>query len=239
MRNYLILALSLFLLSSCDYFSGKRVRGDGNVVAQSRSLDGFSGVDVSGAIEVVVRQDAAYSVKVETDNNLQEYVEIYSEGGILRIQNRNRFRLVPSRRVIVYVTGPDLTSFSASGACKIKSENKITASAPVDIDATGASRIQLDINAPSVDVRLTGASSASLKGETKELSIRSTGSSDVNAFELLSENTDVEVTGAGNAEVFASVKLEAEGTGASRIRYKGNASVSSNTSGASSVQKVN
>ena len=239
MRNYLVLAFSLFLLSSCDYFSGTRVRGDGNVVAQSRTVDGFSGVDVSGAIEVVVRQDAAYSVKVETDNNLQEYVEVHNEGGILRIQNRNRFRLLPSRRVIVYVTGPGLTSFSASGACKIKSENKITATSPVDIDATGASGIHLDINAPSVDVSLTGASSASLKGETKELSISSSGSSDVNAFELLSENTDVDVSGAGNAEVFASVKLEAEGSGASKIRYKGNASVSSNTSGASSVQKVN
>jgi hypothetical protein len=49
----------------------------------------------------------------------------------------------------------------------------------------------------------------------------------------------VHISGAGDAEVFASVKLDAHVTGAGDIRYKGNPpQVIHNTSGAGSIQKA-
>ena len=46
------------------------------------------------------------------------------------------------------------------------------------------------------------------------------------------------MSGAGDAEVFASVKLDVEVSGASDVKYKGNAAVSQDVSGAGSVKKV-
>ncbi|MCP2936704.1 DUF2807 domain-containing protein, partial [Salmonella enterica subsp. enterica serovar Typhimurium] len=63
--------------------------------------------------------------------------------------------------------------------------------------------------------------------------------SDAKCFDLKSENTKVEISGAGDAEVFASVQLDARVSGAGSVKYKGNAaSVNQKVSGAGSVKKV-
>jgi hypothetical protein len=49
----------------------------------------------------------------------------------------------------------------------------------------------------------------------------------------------VAISGAGSAEVYASVKLDATVSGAGNVNYKGNASeVNQHVSGAGSVKKV-
>jgi hypothetical protein len=65
------------------------------------------------------------------------------------------------------------------------------------------------------------------------------GASEFRCFDLMAESADVNVSGASNADVFASVNLKAEASGASNIRYKGKPSVSSNTSGAGNVASAN
>lgn len=235
----LVPALLLVLLtaSSCNYFGGKYVRGDGNVVTRERSVSDFSGVDVSGAIDVVVTQDSAYSVRVETDNNLQDLVEIYNSNGVLQIHSRNNFNLDPSRKTIVHVAAPAIRGFYVSGASSIRSTNKMNATGPVEIDITGASDINLDINSPEVRVDMSGASKAIMKGETRDLSIEGSGASHVKAYDLLSENADIRISGASSAEIYASVKLEADASGASHIKYRGKAAVNSNSSGASHIDR--
>ena len=46
------------------------------------------------------------------------------------------------------------------------------------------------------------------------------------------------MSGACDAEVFASVKLDVKASGASDVKYKGNAAVSQHVSGAGNVKKV-
>jgi len=56
---------------------------------------------------------------------------------------------------------------------------------------------------------------------------------------MKAENTKVDISGAGSAEVYASVKLDAEVSGAGSIKYKGNAgNVIQQVSGAGSVKKA-
>jgi hypothetical protein len=55
----------------------------------------------------------------------------------------------------------------------------------------------------------------------------------------MAENTKVDISGAGSAEVFASVKLDAHVSGAGKVRYKGDAAnVQQQVSGAGSVKKA-
>ena len=239
MRFLLILlcVIAASTITSCHYFHGERVHGDGNVISQNRAITDFNKVDVSSAIELYITQDANYAVKVETDNNLQPYVEIYKEGDVLHVHQKNNISLDPTGSLKVYVSMPTLRELEVSGACEVKGLSKITSTEAIDINVSGASRITLDITAPDIELDLTGASSAELRGQTKDLSIDGSGSSDIRAFELLSENTRVSMSGAGHADVYASVKLDAHASGASEIIYKGNGSMSANTSGASSVKK--
>lgn len=239
MKRILVIAtLSLVFLSSCNFFGGRRVSGDGNVTTQTRTATGFTAVDVSGAIDIYLTQDPAYGVKVEADDNLQELIEVYTSNGILRIKPKDNFNLDPSRDIKVYVSAPAFKDLRASGACKVNTQTRLTSEDKMSIDLTGACDADLDVKSPELRVELSGASNAKLKGETKNLHIEGSGAMHVKAFELMAETADIDISGASNAEVFASQKIDASGSGASEIRYKGNATINSNTSGASSVKKV-
>lgn len=236
-RLILFIAASI-VFASCDYIGGRRISGNGNVSTESRPLTGFTGIRVGGAVDVVVTQDSAFGVKVETDENLQQYYETYVEDGMLRIREVRNMNPRPSRKTIVHVSAPELRNFGVSGACSVKSTNRLRSGETILVDISGASDADLDLDAPAVAVELTGASSADLKGQTQTLTIKGSGSSDVNAYDLLSENTEVRLSGAGSAEVHASLKLEAKTSGAAHIRYRGSPSLNSSISGAGSVKQV-
>ncbi|HET9430498.1 MAG TPA: head GIN domain-containing protein [Chitinophagaceae bacterium] len=232
------LLISAALGSSCNYLGGQRIKGDGNVITQDRNITAFTGVDVSGAIDVVLTQDSAFSVKVETDNNLQELIEVYKDGDVLRIHNRRNFNLDPSEKTTVYVAAPAFKQLEVSGASTLKTANMLSSTDWIRFKISGASKADMQLKAPNVEADVNGASSAVLRGETRDLTLEGSGASDIHAFELLSETARVDISGAANAEVFASMSLEARASGASNVRYKGNATVNSNTSGASDVKKV-
>ncbi len=233
----LVAAITVLLFSSCDEITGERIRGNGNVISQARSQTNFTGVEVSDAIHVYVKTDSAFSVKVEADENLQQHIIITEVNGVLRIREEDGTNLNATGKIKVYVSAPSIKSLDASGASKIISENELTTDA-IDIDVTGASSAELELKTPKVSASMSGASHITLFGKTKDLIIKGSGASDANCYELLSENADVDLSGASNAEVFASVKLNAEASGASDVRYKGSAVASQRTSGAGSVKKV-
>ncbi|MBI3139560.1 MAG: DUF2807 domain-containing protein [Sphingobacteriales bacterium] len=236
-RTVVFLLACVMVLGSCRDFFGRKVRGNGNIKTESRTVDAFNGVRVSGAIDIYVRQDSVRSVRVEADENLQQYVEVGTDGNMLEIHPRSGVNLRPTRSIRVYVGGPDLSRFNASGACDIISENKITSPGNLKVSLSGACDTKLEINAPDVEVSVSGAGSVTLKGETRNLRVDGSGSTDIKCFDLMAENVNVDISGAGNAEVFASVKLDVDVSGAADVRYKGNATVNQRISGAGTVRK--
>jgi hypothetical protein len=201
-------------------------------------MTGYNSIDVSGDIDVYVKQDSSQSVKVVTDDNLQEYLSIRENGGVLYIDVRRNYNLRPSSEIKVYVTGPVFRKFDASGACNFYTENQISSNEDIAIELSGASDAKLDLKAPRITGDLTGAGSLTLKGETKDLELDGTGSSNLKCLGMMAENVDVDITGAGDAEVYASVKLDVSVTGAGSVKYKGNANVNQKVSGAGSVKKI-
>ena len=240
MKNVFFFSLIILLFTtSCHEIMGRRVRGSGHITPETRSVSGFTRVDVSGAIDVFVRQDSSTSVKVEADDNIQQFVRVEANGSTLEIYTEDGFNLRPSHKIKVYVSNPNFNGFQVSGASSITGENEISSSENIDINLSGARDGILDINAPKVNVEVTGASSVNLRGHTKDLDANASGASKIRGYELLSENANVDVSGASHAELYASVRLDGEASGASHVSYLGNASNSVNQSGASHVGKKN
>jgi hypothetical protein len=78
-----------------------------------------------------------------------------------------------------------------------------------------------------------------LKGQTRDVDLDLTGAGHAHCYDLLAENTKVDISGAGSADVYASVKLDAQVSGAGSVNYKGNAAnVNQHVSGAGSITKV-
>jgi len=227
----------LIFVGGCREIAGRRVRGSGHVITENRSASDFNSIDVSGAIDVYVRQDSATSVKVEADDNILEYIQVHTDGSTLEIYTENNIRLRPTNKIKVYISNAEYKEIHVSGASSVRCENEITSTDVIDVSLSGASEGKLELNAPKISVDLTGASNASVKGKTKDFEGSASGASEIRGFELLSENANVDASGASHIEIFASVKIDGQASGASSVNYKGNAQSNVDKSGASSVNK--
>ena len=224
-------------LSSCHFFN-KGIRGNGVIKSQTRNVTGFNSIHVSGSTDVYVKQDSVFSVRVEAEENLLEYLITETDGSTLSIHQKEGTNLNPTKSIKVYVSGPMFKHFEASGACDIYTENQLSSNETVSINLSGSCDVKMELKAPEVKADLSGAGTVTLKGETKDLKLDGSGSTDIKCFEMLAENTHLEISGAGDAEVFANVKLDVHVSGAADVKYKGNGAVNQEVSGAGSVKKV-
>jgi hypothetical protein len=238
MKKIVLFSLVIFVFATgCREIAGRRVKGSGHIITENRTATGFNSIDVSGAIDVFVKQDSTTSVKVEADDNILEYIEVHTEGSTLEIYTENNINLRPTNKIKVYISNPQYKEIQVSGASSVRCENEITSADALDVGLSGASEGSLELNAPKVSVNLTGASNASVKGKTKDFEGSVSGASEIRGFDLLSENANVDASGASHIEIYASVKIDGQASGASSVNYKGNAQSNVEKSGASSVNK--
>ncbi len=238
-KIFLFAVLATLLLGACQMFSGKRIQGNGTIITQDRTVTSFSRVEVEGAIDVYVSQGALAPVKLEGDENLLEYVEFIQEGDRLKIRTKNGFNIQPSHDMKIYLVAPYYRSIDVSGACDIIGQGKIDNGEDLELKVSGAGDMTLEVDAPKISATISGSGSVNMKGQTKDFDLDLTGAGKARCYELLSENTRVDISGAGDAQVYASVKLKAQVSGAGSISYKGEAkNIDQQVSGAGSVKRV-
>lgn len=237
MRNSILAALSCFIiLSSCQLVGYDRVTGNGKLARQERNVGSFSKIEVLGGMDVFLSQGAP-GVRVETDENLQEYILTEINGGSLSIRTANKVSLNPKSGVKVYVSASSLSDLRVTGSGSIKSQGQLTGES-LSISISGSGEATLSLNIPTINASVTGSGSVTLKGMTRDFRSNINGSGDLYAFDLLSENTNIQIAGSGNAKVFASKSLEIEVSGSGDVEYKGSANVTQTVHGSGSVKKV-
>ncbi|NII27164.1 DUF2807 domain-containing protein [Pseudoflavitalea sp. X16] len=233
----LILCTATILFSSCDFVTGERVKGNGNVKTEERSETGFTGV-VSGINFETYVGIGPYAVKIEAEENIIPYIETFVDNGVLKIHTKDGFWLKPRRTVKVYVTAPRLNKINSEGNGNVFSTTKITDSARIDLNVGGNAKMKVEVDAPEIDADLGGNGGIEIKGQTRDFKCKITGNGEIEAFDLQTESASMEVMGNGNANVTASVKLDVRITGNGNVRYKGNAQTSTHITGNGNVRKV-
>lgn len=190
------------------------IKGSGNVVKEKRDTADFNAIEVGGVVEVEVVANKDFSVEVEADDNLLQYIETEVSGNTLEIKTTKR--ISPKSRILVRIGAPNIENLQVSGASKISVTNLNTA--VLKIDASGASKIKID-------------------GETRNLDVELSGASKLDAENLKAENANINGSGASNAAINVTGNLRADLSGASKVTYVGNPrNLEKSTSGASSVR---
>jgi hypothetical protein len=237
MKAFVFVLLTATLFTSCRFLGGERVRGNGNIVTVQRNVGDFNSIDAGGAVEVRLRQDATHSVRVETDENLLEYLEIFKDGNTLVIQPKKGYNLQPSDVVIVHVAAPSYQVIDASGATKIFGQNRISGQS-LELGASGSSELRMEVAASELRADLSGASILELTGSSSRFETEASGASKIKCLNLVTDETSLDISGATEAEITANKQLNIEASGASNVDYRGNPSINQNSSGASSVRKI-
>lgn len=238
MRIFLIAMATLTMASSCTLFGYKRVKGNGNITVEERSGLDANKIHLKGFMDVELTQGATTTVKVEADENLQEYVITEMDNNELVVRMRGNFNFITSERLKVYITTPRLEQLKLSGTGNIVGTNKFTGSDRLKLSVSGVGDLKLEANTPELDAKISGSGSLVLSGETRDAKIQISGIGDCNAEALKAENASVKISGSGDVKIFADNKLDVSISGIGSVYYKGEAVVSQKVSGSGDVKRL-
>lgn len=171
-------------------------------------------------LQIIADSSILSKIKVNYDN---EGIEIYASD----------FRRSYSVTAIVPAS-KDLKSIEIGGASSFTSDGEIKTE-KLDIEVSGASHFDANIDCQSLEVSVSGASSAEIGGKAVNANIEVSGASKLssNGEYLNTDYADVDLSGASTAEIICNKNITGEASGASKLSFRGAAKADVSTSGAS------
>ncbi len=237
--NFLFLSIILFItmLTSLNA-QAQEVRGDGNVIRESRSIGSFDRIKIEGIMNVYLSQGSTESVVVETDKNLQQYIVTKLRDNTLTVKNKDDVEVEKSTKMNVYVTLNDINELEISSVGKVESESQLKLNS-LKIENSGVGSTKLDLNCNKLVVDFNSVGSLTLKGEITNVAIDHNGVGNIKAENLSAEILKIDNNGVGNAEVNSSKELYINLNGIGNVSYKGNAVIKEmNVNGMGKVTKM-
>lgn len=180
--------------------------GSGHATTEQINITDFTAVSASHGFNVAITQGSTYSVKVTTDDNLQQYVDVHKSGSTLYIGLKPGFG-ISTTQLKVEVTMPNLINLQLSGGSQATGQN-LNLSGNLAVDFSGGSR-------------------ATLTGQAVDLTVTCSGGSNVDLRDLQVQNARVDLSGGSQAKVNASGTLNVNLSGGSQLQYRGNPTMGS------------
>lgn len=203
-------------------------------VKETRHVEGFSKINVSSGIDLVLKQGDEIKVVAEARNDKAlESIFTEVEDNTLKIYCKEKIFEPGPRNV--YVTIRNIDEIKATGGSDVTAESVIHVS-DLKISAHGGSDVSLEIEAGKLKCIISGGSDADLKGEVTEFVAEASGGSDIKAKDLVTEICNLEVSGGSDGSITVNGTLNVKASGGSDVTYFGNAQIKDiNASGGSDV----
>lgn len=233
MKQTLFLIISILSLASCNYTTGS-----GDIITETRPVGNFTAISVGGDFEVEVKTGPITEVRVEADDNIMKYIETRVSGNTLKIRTED-LHSYNNVHMKVFVTTPSLTRINASASARVDVEDVLKANEKLVFNSSSSGTINVEVEAPEIEADASSGATINLAGKTRTFNIQASSGADVKSFDLLSENTKVQVSSGASANVYASVTLNAQASSGASVNYLGGATVSKAESSGGSISKRN
>ena len=201
----------------------------------------YKALNVSSALTVTYSEDAT-EMTVYADSDDIENFEFKCEGATVSISLKSkkilRLAKISSPVRVVIPASKSLEILNISGASKFTAE-KVIDVVDLSVDVSGSSSFTGEVSAVDMDIYCSGTSSVNISGEADEVSYNVSGASRIGSGEacLVCEEAKVSVSSASSLWLEASDKITGHVSGASKVTYSGECTVSVGSTGASAVNK--
>lgn len=204
----------------------------------SYPFEDFREVKVTSLIDIDIRKGSEYKVKVYGDSEDLRDVYLNQVGDALEVKYKEdawEWWEDDAREIKMRIEMPELEYLELVGKCL--GDVRGFDEERLDITLVGASELTLSGKIEELDISMAGASEMDLSGSGYELNAEIVGASKLKAFDFVTEKISLDVVGASSAEVYAERELEIDAAGVSKVRYRGDAKVTTNEVGMSSVER--
>lgn len=253
--SFLVLCFFSVLVSCENTPEFPCIKGDGARITESRTVTEFTRVSLNVDADVYLHQGGTHDVSITAQENIIAEITTEIAGEVLEIHNTTCLR--QEKTIRIDVTLPTLAGLEVDGPGDVYGESPFTAS-EMDIMIQGKGGIELTANADKFNVELGGSGNATLdlQGDLVISKVKGTGdlhlsgaglyhnstvnaSGNLNAFEFISDHTDLIMKGAGDANVHADSILTVDILGTGNVFYKGRPSLNVKISGSGEVKDAN
>ena len=189
-------------------FGFEFVKGSGNIQTRDYDLKNFRAIHLGGSGSLSVQQTGEESIRVETDDNLFEYLRVELRGSELYLGTANLVSLHPTRGIKYYVTVRDIEAVSLAGSGEIMTSSLNADRLRFEMSGSG----DLDTGALTVtsgfSLKISGSGKMDVQSvHSGEAGINITGSGKIRIPEISNRQTSIDISGSGDIRM---QKLETE-----------------------------
>lgn len=237
--RFLIVAIALVAFSACikvthsvgandhNYVDSKEL---GKVVEKTIETGEFTGINVSGAVQVILLQSEDslfYSVTARGNEKCLEAYNIYVQDGKLIAQQKHNLGKIggDAPRITLTVSVPRLDDVELSGACILRQNSTFHQRQCFFVQASGASELRFsDFETDMLVMNLSGASEVDLEKVNciGGLEIEASGAAEIDG-NITSQTFVANVSGAADVDlcINCSSDVSIHASGAADIELRG------------------
>jgi hypothetical protein len=239
MKKVLFLSYALVILASCTNGQVGKITGNGHITKQTRTPGNFKGVSLSGSMDVILTKGNSFSVVVEGDDNLLQYIETIVKDDVLKIgTNTPKLSWISTKNIVIHVTLPTLDKTIVSGSGTLNSDDEFSSSGTFQASVSGSGSCKIAIKTQKLDARVSGSGNIRISGSADNSIIAISGSGNYRGLDLQTKDASITISGSGNVETSVNGNLDARISGSGGVKYKGNAAVQVKTSGSGRVSRI-
>ena len=222
-------------------------KGDVDYTKCKFNCKDFTGLDLSGIVDVNLVKSDSYKVEVTLPSVLQEYLLVWVRNGVLKIGWNKPIPSKLQRQLDNWtckaeIAMPELRKVEMSGTTSLRCDDTFDLGrGELSLDLSGASHIKsLKANAGKLDAEISGASSCITYGSFHEVELDLSGASS-NNFMIKTDKLEADISGATKVSLDGDFgKVELDASGACEVNLKGTiGTLEVDASGASNVKALN
>jgi hypothetical protein len=231
---------SLMLVAAISFAgcSSKCIEDSGNHIVRDITVSPFNEIEIDGPVKLVLRQDSSFKIAVSADSSIIDKIKTTVSGEKFKV-SLDPMQYCGSDSIVIHAGIGALTKVKAAGASKVYSEGSLHVG-DLAMTLSGATELNLNLYAGKVKTESDGAARLTLSGQAGAHELDSKGVLELNAFDFVVAQYDIDIQGTGKSNINVLNDLKVKTSGSSTIYYKGNPkNVSDKKSGTSKLEKVN
>jgi len=237
-RLLLILFALILILSACALpVRTTQIIGSGNVISETRPVSNFDHVELAGMGTLIILQGEQEKLEISAEDNIVPKIQTRVMGGILEIGFDEFISISPTREITYTLTVKNLKGISTSGIGAVQADALTGDRLEIEISGAGSMKIK-GLTANELVIELSGSGSFDLTGMVVSQQVDLSGFGNYQAGDLRCEMAQIEISGSGNATVWATDSLFATISGLGNLNYYGNPTVSQEVSGLGKVNSL-
>lgn len=190
------------------------------LIAQSKSVDAFNSIEISGNISAELIQSSDEKVEYKLIKGDAKNLVIMNKGNSLIVKTKGGWTNggKTSAKVVIYYKSID--DLEISSGSSVSAEDIINAN-DFDLEISSGSTCTLALSTGKLDLEVSSGSTLSLEGSADMADVEVSSGSSLRAPDFVVQSADVEVSSGSTAQLGVTKELVGEVSSGSTLRYSG------------------